>query len=208
MTVVTADGEHLTANSHQNQDLFWALRGGGGGTFGVVTSVTYRTRPDGQIISGFLTTSIKANTTGSTPILVKLMSEFFRHSTNLTDGGWGGYIFTSPSAPGEAMALQLILIAPNATWAQANETFNPLLQSAAALAANSSFENGGALNITTGTAFPFDSFKAWRDMFFTFATGQVGGNTIIGSRLFPKTVLESNATELAEIILEFPDISF
>ncbi|SPO07197.1 related to FAD/FMN-containing isoamyl alcohol oxidase MreA-like, putative [Cephalotrichum gorgonifer] len=40
-TVVTAYGNHVTANSHQNKDLFWALRGGGGGTFGIVTSVTF-----------------------------------------------------------------------------------------------------------------------------------------------------------------------
>ncbi|KAK1140587.1 hypothetical protein N8T08_010224 [Aspergillus melleus] len=38
--VVTAEGELVIANELQNQDLFWALRGGGGGTFGVVTSLT------------------------------------------------------------------------------------------------------------------------------------------------------------------------
>ncbi|EEB97762.1 hypothetical protein MPER_02850, partial [Moniliophthora perniciosa FA553] len=42
-TVVIASGEVLTVNAYSNPDLFWALRGGGGGTFGVVTSVTYRT---------------------------------------------------------------------------------------------------------------------------------------------------------------------
>ncbi|KAJ5422931.1 FAD-binding domain-containing protein, partial [Penicillium cf. griseofulvum] len=44
--VVTADGELVIANQDQNQDLFWALRGGGGGTFGVVVSVTIRVYPD------------------------------------------------------------------------------------------------------------------------------------------------------------------
>jgi hypothetical protein len=34
------------ANAYQNQDLFWALRGGGGGTFGVVTQVTMRVHQD------------------------------------------------------------------------------------------------------------------------------------------------------------------
>src|SRR6185436_19014451 len=43
--VVTADGRILVANRCQNQDLFWALRGGGGGTFGVVTKVTLKTHP-------------------------------------------------------------------------------------------------------------------------------------------------------------------
>jgi FAD/FMN-containing dehydrogenase len=41
--VVTADGRLLIANACQNADLFWALRGGGGGTYGVVTRATLRT---------------------------------------------------------------------------------------------------------------------------------------------------------------------
>ena len=40
--VVTADGRLLTCNTRQNADLFWALRGGGGGNFGIVTSFTFQ----------------------------------------------------------------------------------------------------------------------------------------------------------------------
>jgi hypothetical protein len=40
--IVTADGQFVTANKHENQDLFWALRGDGGGTFGIVASVTVK----------------------------------------------------------------------------------------------------------------------------------------------------------------------
>lgn len=39
--IVTADGEVLTASEDQNEDLFWAIRGGGG-NFGVVTSFEYQ----------------------------------------------------------------------------------------------------------------------------------------------------------------------
>lgn len=39
-------GELVVANEFQNEDLFWALKGGGGGTFGVVMSVTVRVYPD------------------------------------------------------------------------------------------------------------------------------------------------------------------
>jgi len=39
--VVTAEGKFLTANEAENADLFWALRGGGG-NFGIVTSLAYR----------------------------------------------------------------------------------------------------------------------------------------------------------------------
>ena len=41
--VITADGRVRLANACTNPDLFWALKGGGGGTFGVVTRLTLRT---------------------------------------------------------------------------------------------------------------------------------------------------------------------
>ena len=43
--LVGSDGQVLTANAGENSDLFWALRGAGGGNFGVVTSVTFRLPP-------------------------------------------------------------------------------------------------------------------------------------------------------------------
>ena len=43
--IVTPDGEIRTANACQNEDLFWALRGGGGGTFGVMLESTQKVEP-------------------------------------------------------------------------------------------------------------------------------------------------------------------
>ncbi|KAI1282804.1 FAD binding domain protein [Xylaria sp. FL0933] len=53
--VVTAQGKHLTASPTNNSDLYWALSGGGGGTYGVVVSMTTRLHPDGPIGGGYLT---------------------------------------------------------------------------------------------------------------------------------------------------------
>lgn len=52
--MVTADGTLLTADATQNEDLFWAVRGGGG-NFGIVTSFEYQLHPVGsQIIGGMI----------------------------------------------------------------------------------------------------------------------------------------------------------
>ena len=51
--VVTADGTVLTASFSENDDLFWALRGGGG-NFGVVTSFEFQAHPVATVLGGLL----------------------------------------------------------------------------------------------------------------------------------------------------------
>jgi hypothetical protein len=51
--LVTAEGESLTASADENQDLYWALRGGGG-NFGVVTSFEYQAHPVSTVLGGMI----------------------------------------------------------------------------------------------------------------------------------------------------------
>ena len=48
--LVTADGHVHEVSSTREPDLFWACRGGGGGTLGVVTSLTFRTQPAPDVL--------------------------------------------------------------------------------------------------------------------------------------------------------------
>ncbi|ESZ91957.1 hypothetical protein SBOR_7666 [Sclerotinia borealis F-4128] len=61
--VVTASGELVTASPTENTDLYWALSGGGGGTYGVVVSLTVKVYPD-AVVSG--ATLAFSATTGNT----------------------------------------------------------------------------------------------------------------------------------------------
>jgi len=49
--VVTADGRVLSASDVEHEDLFWAIRGGGG-NFGIVTSFSYRLHPVSTVLAG------------------------------------------------------------------------------------------------------------------------------------------------------------
>lgn len=43
--MVLSNGDIIVANECQNKDVFWAIRGGGGGTFGVITTITMKAYP-------------------------------------------------------------------------------------------------------------------------------------------------------------------
>ena len=51
--VITADGQRLTASGEENSDLFWALRGGGG-NFGIATTLQFQTHPLETVVGGAL----------------------------------------------------------------------------------------------------------------------------------------------------------
>lgn len=84
--VVTANGKVLVVNHYENPELFWAIRGGGGGTFGVVTQMTLMTHdlPD---YFGSVRGKITADNGDDYKKLIKHFLVFYRD--NLNNEHWG-----------------------------------------------------------------------------------------------------------------------
>lgn len=87
--VVTADGLVRTANARINSDLFWALKRGGGGTFGVVTSLTLKVHPLPETF-GAVNFTVRATSKEAYRSLVALMVDFL--AKKLVSPHWGEQI--------------------------------------------------------------------------------------------------------------------
>jgi FAD/FMN-containing dehydrogenase len=84
--VVTADGVVRIANRCMHADLFWAIKGGGGGTFGVLTRVTLRTRDLPQWF-GAVNASIRPASDAAYRALIAKALSFYR--SDLMNPHWG-----------------------------------------------------------------------------------------------------------------------
>ena len=91
--IVTADGAIRIANACTNSDLFWAIKGGGGGSMGVVTKVTLRTRELPEFFGGARAT-IKANSDAAFRELVGQFISFY--SDSLFNPHWGESVAFRP----------------------------------------------------------------------------------------------------------------
>jgi len=87
--IVTADGSTLVVNQCQHADLFWAIKGGGGGSFGVLTRLTLRTRELPGTFGGAFG-RITAKTDDAFRELILRMIDFYAES--LLNPHWGEQI--------------------------------------------------------------------------------------------------------------------
>jgi FAD/FMN-containing dehydrogenase len=84
--IVTADGEKRIANAHTNPDLFWAIKGGGGGTFGVVTRMTLRTHALPEFFGGVFGEITATSDAAFKPLVARFIA-FYRE--RLFNPHWG-----------------------------------------------------------------------------------------------------------------------
>jgi FAD/FMN-containing dehydrogenase len=91
--IVTADGRTRIVNAARDPDLFWALKGGGGGTFGVVTRMTLKTH-DLPLTLGGMGLTVQA---ASDEAFERLLAEFLNFAGEaLVNPHWGEQARATP----------------------------------------------------------------------------------------------------------------
>jgi len=117
--IVTADGSVRIANACTNPDLWWALRGGGGGSYGVVTRLTLRTRELPQFF-GTAFGAIKARSDDAFKRLIARFVAFYNDS--LFNPHWGESV-----AFGRDNTMNVSMVFQGIDQQQANDTWRPFL---------------------------------------------------------------------------------
>ncbi len=115
--VVLASGEVVIANEYQNADLLWALKGGGGGTFGVVSKVTLQTH-DLPEFFGDLRGKISAKSDEAFQALLERFITFYRE--NLSNEHWGEQVTVKSDN-----SLELALLFQGLTQKEAEDLWKP-----------------------------------------------------------------------------------
>ncbi|KZL79138.1 fad binding domain-containing protein [Colletotrichum incanum] len=168
--VVTPTGDLVTASRTENEDLYWALSGGGGGNYGVVTSITTRAHPDAPISGAKF-----AVTTTDNETLYQVIDAFHDALPDIVDSGVMIIYFFGPG-----FLQSPALTAYNKTQIEVEQILTPLIDSLA------------LLNITLKPN--YTSFDTYRDHYNNYWGPLPSGNIQVGTQLFggrllPRAVL-------------------
>lgn len=176
--VVTADGELVTASNTNNSDLFWALRGGGGSTYGVVVSVVVKALPDSSFSTAYLT--LLNNGTNEDALYSSLVT-FIDLLPSITDAG-GIAIFVVESAG----FFLTPAIYPNTTEAL-DAAFAPFTDKLDSLGLEYTYQSS--------------SYPTFLTTFNSVQTVSNVSDQNLGGRFIPRSLVENNGTaDLVEAI--------
>jgi hypothetical protein len=169
--VVTADGRFVTANAKENSDLFWALRGGGGSTFGIVTSATIKAHPDMKVTTTTFSFSTTDFSLDSFWAGFRAYLNYFY--TNVAAGTYA-YFFILHTGDDLTFLMQPFF-APNMSKSQTEELLRPWMNDLAAL----------GINLTPEYTEHPTFYAAWNSSFPL--EGIMKPNVATASRLWPRT---------------------
>lgn len=172
---VTAEGKYVTANAKENADLYWALKGGGPGTFAVVTSVTVKTFP--EVPTAGVAININSTHTNDTALFNRGVHIFHGQANHLSNLGMFVYF---EHGPGPRRLHIAPIVGPNMNMTQLQAAIAPLL---------TQLDAAKVPYDTHYRAFP-TFFEFYMDM---FADESPSTNSIVGGRLFTqRDVAERN----------------
>jgi FAD/FMN-containing dehydrogenase len=160
--VVTADGKFLTASERENEDLFWGLRGGGG-NFGVVTSLEYRLAEVDQVFAGPIFYNLDDAAT-----VLRMFDEYIRDAPE-EFGGFPGFQIAPPLPfiPEDRHGDTLLLVVVH--WAgpldQAEKALKPFREVAPIVADGSGPLPYPALNGAFDALYPKGLRAYWKGAF-------------------------------------------
>ncbi|KAG0154026.1 hypothetical protein PDIDSM_1405 [Penicillium digitatum] len=177
LEVVLANGRFVTVTEESDADLFWALRGGGGGTYGVVTSLISRVYPKvGVTVSTFnFSTSDDVSVETFWAGIRSYLERFPAHA----DAGTYAYFWVMPMGPGAFTFLMSPFFAVNHTVDEFNDLVKPWFDDLHEL----------GILIQPNTTY-YDSFYDGWNAGFPLET--VASSTVMtGSRLFPRANWET-----------------
>jgi hypothetical protein len=164
----------VTANRCQSQDIFFALRGGGGNAFGVNMEVTYRAHPRVVLqVANFVFVA------SSIPSFNAIFPVLTQNANKWAEQGFGGYITLGEQA---RTVISVLLASPNLSYEDAVASMAPLF----AFANSSNVAVVVSANVTTSNSF----FQAYQQ--FILPNEEAAGiGAAIASRLIPKSLLSS-----------------
>ena len=159
--VVTADGQVRIANACREPELFWGLKGGGGGSLGVVTRLTLKVHPLPETF-GAVNLTIKASSAPAFRRLVGLIVGFY--AAALHNPHWGEQIRLRPDN-----TLRVMMVFQGLGRAEAQAVWQPFLD--AVDAAPEAFETEfSPLKIVSTSARDFWSPTLFKRMFGFIST--------------------------------------
>ncbi len=184
--VVTADGQIRIANACTNPDLFWALKGGGGGSFGVVSKLTLRVH-DLPEFFGAANFKVKAVSDDAFHRLIREFVSFYKE--HLFNDHWGEQAQFNPDN-----TLEIKMIFQGLDLEQAKKVWQPFREWVANLPHEYSLE--GRLPIVSIPARHFWDVQWWKEHWPEIAFPNPNGNPLIGAfdyglvHLIPHPILE------------------
>ncbi|KAH8736178.1 hypothetical protein BGZ61DRAFT_489907 [Ilyonectria robusta] len=173
LEIVTPDGRLVTADEKNNSELFWAVRGGGGATFGVVISFTVRVWPK-MTFSGVTWSLATADANISKDVFWKGMRTYWAKFPEYNDNNTYGYSVMFPTGNDTYSWSMLPWLVPGMELPAFKSMVAPLLEEWKSIGFNVEPE-----------FFTHDNFyDTWKNHFPTESVG--ASNVRTASRLIPR----------------------